>query len=1025
MLLPGRIFAMPRFALLPLSLLCTALSAFAAEGGGATPPAGNEEVLKIMETFSGRGTLKDDTPPTPPEEALKKFTLRKGLTIDLMASEPDLEQPLCMTWDSRGRLWVTLYRQYQFPAGLKIVKYDQHLRAVFDRVPEAPPHGPKGADKVVVLEDTNGDGTLDSRKTVIEGLNIATSAIAGAGGIWVLNPPYLLYYPDANRDDIPDGEPEVRLSGFGLEDTHAVANSLQFGPDGWLYGANGSTTTGNVSSKVTKNITWEGQCLWRYHPATHVFEIYGEGSGNPFSMEIDARGRFFASTNGNQRGMHFDQGMYGEKNFGKHGPLTNPYAMGWFPHMETKGDGKRFSQAICVYDGDLMADRLGGRYIAANSLHNMVYVSQLEPLTSTFRAVDEEPLLTCTDRWFRPVDCKVGPDGGIYLADWYDTRLSHVRPVDDWHKTSGRIYRIRPEDKKPALAPFDLHTIETAALVKYLDHPHRWFRRQAALELGWREESSALATVRAKALDGKNPYAFDALSALHLLGGLDESMALDLLKHPDPYVRRWTVRCLGDEGAISTQTAAALKEMVASEPHAEVVTQILSSAKRLDAETSLPLIRAALQRESAAMDARLPLMVWWALEHKCESDRAAVLSLLEEEALWQQPLARTHAIRNLAQRWAMAGGKDNYDACTRLLELAQSAEDRTLVVEAIASAFEGGKMPELPPSLAAPLADYIKSRLDTDLELAVRTGSAEAVKKALAIAKDKTAPLQKRAALIQALAEAGTEAVVPVMVAILSESGSNGLKKAVLPLTGKFTEMRLPQTVIKGYESRYAGDKDLQDAAHRMLVSRKEWAALFLSEVDAWRIKSQDVAPDIVSQLASYGEPGFEARIGKHWPQKSAALADKEKQAELARIKAALAGAPGDPGKGKVHYSQRCAICHILFTEGAKIGPDLTGYERNNAEFWLTGILAPSIEIREGYGAYIARLRSGQVLMGIMEKQDAGGVVLKDMAGQRHTARAADLESLDASPMSMMPEGLLGGLSDADLRDLFAYLMKE
>ncbi len=117
--------------------------------------------------------------------------------------------------------------------------------------------------------------------------------------------------------------------------------------------------------------------------------------------------------------------------------------------METKGDGKRFSQAICVYDGDLMADTWAAATSPPTPLQNMVYVSQLVPTTSTFRAEDEAPLLTSSDRWFRPVDCKVGPDGGIYMADWYDTRLSHVRPVDDWHKTSGRIYRVRPEETSP------------------------------------------------------------------------------------------------------------------------------------------------------------------------------------------------------------------------------------------------------------------------------------------------------------------------------------------------------------------------------------------------------------------------------------------------------------------------------------------------------------------------------------------------------------------------------------------------
>ena len=122
------------------------------------------------------------------------------------------------------------------------MSYDQHLRAVFDQVPEPPPKGVKGADKITVFEDKDGDGIYESHKDVITGLNIATAAIKGAGGIWVMNAPYLLFYPDANDDDIPDGDPEVALSGFGIQDTHSVANSLQFGPDGWLYGCQGVFT---------------------------------------------------------------------------------------------------------------------------------------------------------------------------------------------------------------------------------------------------------------------------------------------------------------------------------------------------------------------------------------------------------------------------------------------------------------------------------------------------------------------------------------------------------------------------------------------------------------------------------------------------------------------------------------------------------------------------------------------------------------------------------------------------------------
>jgi len=174
-----------------------------------------------------------------------------------------------------------------------VVRYDQHLRAVFDKVPSPPPHGTRGEDRITVLEDSDGDGTYDKHKDVITGLNIATSVQPGPGGIWVLNPPYLLFYPDANGDDVPDSDPIVHLSGFGLEDTHSVASNLTWGPDGWLYGANGSTTTGDVSSAASSHVRWQGQCIWRYHPGTKVFEIYSEGGGNTFSLAIDSTGRVF------------------------------------------------------------------------------------------------------------------------------------------------------------------------------------------------------------------------------------------------------------------------------------------------------------------------------------------------------------------------------------------------------------------------------------------------------------------------------------------------------------------------------------------------------------------------------------------------------------------------------------------------------------------------------------------------------------------------------------------------------------
>ncbi|MFN9914004.1 MAG: dehydrogenase, partial [Pirellulaceae bacterium] len=187
-----------------------------------------------------------------------------------------------------------------------------------------------------------------------------------------------------------------------------------------------------------------GQCIWRYHPKREVFEIYAEGGGNTFSLEIDGVGRVFSGTNnGDTRGMYYPQGSYGIKNWGKHGPLTNPFAFGFFEHMRFEGDGDRFAQAFSIYEGGTLPEEYRGNIIAANALHNRVWASRLYPDTSTFRTVDSPPLAVSDDRWFRPVDVEVGPDGAVYLADWYDSRLSHVDPRDNWHKSSGRIYRVQ------------------------------------------------------------------------------------------------------------------------------------------------------------------------------------------------------------------------------------------------------------------------------------------------------------------------------------------------------------------------------------------------------------------------------------------------------------------------------------------------------------------------------------------------------------------------------------------------------
>ena len=979
--------------------------------------AGNEQVAEIMRTFPGRGVQADDSEPTPPHQAVREFRLRDGVQIELMAGEPEVTQPLFVSWDFAGRMWVVQYRQYQYPAGLKVIRYDQHLRAVFDRVPEPPPHGVPGADVITVWEDTTGDGLYDTHRDVIEGLNIATAVEVGRDGIWVLNPPYLLFYPDADGDGRPDGEPEVHLSGFGLQDTHSVANSLKLAPDGWLYGANGSTTTGSISSRVTKGVAFQGQCIWRYHPDTQVFEIYAEGGGNTFSLEIDARGRVFAGTNGgNTRGWYFPQGSYSRKSWGKHGPLTNPYAFGFFEPMRFEGDGRRFPQAFCIYEGGLFADDFEGTIIAPNSLHNLVWHSDRLRDGSTYRTVDRPNLLESADRWFRPVFSAVGPDGGIYLADWYDSRLSHVSPIDDWHKTSGRIYRISPESSAPAYRLGNLREKSSADLISLFDHPNRWVRQRACLELGWRGDRSVTPLLVDRIASSAS---LESLWALHLIGDLTSERAVAWMGHADPHIRRWVVRLLGDRHEGHPEMAA----LASREPDVQVRTQLASTAKRIETRHALPIIRGLLAHDEDLRDPHQPLLLWWALEgHADHWDQ--VERFCADPSVWQSTLMREVLASRLMQRYAAEGTPEDLRRCARLLELAPDEAAVQTLVTGLRRAFEGRTLPPLPDSLGEALDHHRKAQGMDGITLGLRQRSEGVIGEAIGVLSDESADLGARVEIARTLGEARYDQAIRPLVSLAIGRGTReaALQRVAIQSLRSYDDPSIPRAIIGAFGSEISNEHGLRATACRTLASRGEWAMALLAELQQWRLKREDVPADVIQQLRSYDDAEIAAATESVFGPPVGASSE-EKQAAMVRLKDALAEAGGSADRGRALYAQRCGKCHQLFGEGAKVGPALDGYERGNLHFWMVGILEPSLEIREGFQSYVALTDDGRVINGMIADQDPRTVTLRNADNQLTVLSREEIDQLKPLPTSLMPEDTLQGLSDDQLRDLFAYLM--
>ena len=682
-----------------------------------------------------------------PDEALRAFRPIAGLTLELVAAEPVIRQPVDLHFDERGRLWVVQYLQYPFPAGVAVTWYDQYLRARHSAVPAAPPRHVHGADKITVLEDTNGDGVFESHRDVITGLNITTSVLTGRGGVWVMNPPYLLFYRDTTGDGLPDGDPEVRLEGFGLEDTHSLANSLTWGPDGWLYGVHGSTSTATV-----RGISFLGQAVWRYHPERDTFELFAEGGGNPWTLSFDSRGRAFSGDNGgNSRGFHWVPGGRYVKNFPKHGPFTHPYSYGHFSTMAHEGYAARFAMTELVYEEGRLPG-YEGQLISGMALTSRMQASRLVPDGSTFRTIDTDAIVETADRSFRPVDTAVGPDGAVYIADWCDIRMDHTDPRDTWDKSCGRIWRLRASGTSTETMsgvvstrpPTSFSALTSGALIELLGDGRKWYREQARRILGERGDRSVVPPLRQLVRERRGTLALEALWTAYQISGMDAAWALELVGHPDAPVRFWTVRLL-DDRVVNPAVRDRLVQLAERDPDAEVRSELAGAMGRLAADRALPVLAALIRRGEDVADKHTPLRIWWAVESHLTRDADGVLDWLAKTGLWQTPLFTEHLASRVARRLAadrgdrpsftrldpdanwlayaayprsrMPGGKGDYTEwatndtpairdrnltrLARLLELAPSALRDRLIAGVKAGLEEGPAVTSAPPALSA------------------------------------------------------------------------------------------------------------------------------------------------------------------------------------------------------------------------------------------------------------------------------------------------------------------------------------
>jgi putative membrane-bound dehydrogenase-like protein len=541
------------------------------------------------------------TPGLPAPEAAKRMALPPGFTAQLVASEPDVAQPVAFTIDTRGRLWVLENSNYP-------------------KCPGEP------RDQILIFEDTDGDGKADKRTVFANNLTFASGIAVGFGGVYVGAPPNLLFFPDKDGDDKPDGPPEKLLDGWGWEDTHETLNDFIWGPDGWLYGTQGVFTFSNVGKPGAPDSERQkiNAGVWRFHPVTRKFELYSEGGSNQWGIDWNDRGQaFFAAC----VIPHIWQCIQGGRYHRQAGAHFNPHT---YEDIKTIGD---FEYEKRAYAGAMVY--LGGQWPAEwrdtfffHDIHmNKLRNERMERRGSGYVAKRNVDFIVANDPWFRGLSPQYGPDGSVFINDWYD-KVPCYQQKDYVDRGNGRLYKIVYQGAKPWSG--DLQKASDLDLVSMQLHANDWFVRSARRILQERGPKPEVHAALEKIVRD-NPdetRKLRALWALHSTRGLNEKLALELLASPMEYVRAWTVQLLCEDGKPSAAALARFAEMAKSDASPVVRLYLASAAGRIEIAQRWPILAGLASRAEDSDDHNIPKLLWYAAEPAVAADVAKATELL-------------------------------------------------------------------------------------------------------------------------------------------------------------------------------------------------------------------------------------------------------------------------------------------------------------------------------------------------------------------------------------------------------------
>lgn len=962
--------------------------------------------------FTPLNTQADGEGPLSPQEAIKRLHVPDGFQITLAAAEPDVRQPIAITCDDRGRLWVA--ESYSYDGST--FTDETH-------------------DRILIFEDTTGDGVLDSRKIFCDGLTHLTGLEIGFGGVWITAPPNLSFIPDRNRDDVPDDAAVVRLDGWSLKAEHNSVNGLTWGPDGWLYGRHGIKQPSHVGHPGTpaEDRVDLSCCIWRYHPTRHMFEVVADGTINPWGLDFDDHGQGFLTTSVVEHLWHLVPGAHYER-WKDRGVHPDPYVyetmsatsdhLHWASGAWNKagrmaegnqnyGGGHSHCDAM-IYLGDRWPDEYRGTLLTSNIHGRRVNRDRLVRNSGVYRGEHADDFLVADDPWFRAVSMEYGPDGDVYVTDWSDNGECHDR--DGVHRTSGRIYKITWGE--PRLVKVDLQAASNEQLVKYQLHRNDWFVRHARRILQERSATgqdltathSALRRMFAESSDGTRRLR--ALWALYSTGGADEEWLIKLVEHPSEHVRSWAVRLLADVEKPTETALDRFAQLAAVEKSWLVQMSLASAMQRVPHEARWSATSALAQKLTESSDQNLQRMIWYAMEPVVSKDPGRSVQVA------------TMSSANI-QRWTARRLTEHSADAVKILFDEVAHQSRPDVMANLLAGFNTG----LPSLSIEMLADSIRDTAGNLVDHPNAAVRIAAVRAAAAVG-DQQSLMKIRVLLHNRNRDSATRMAALAGLVQRKPVGLAGdLKRLIEARQLTIPALQVAATIGDGATAEVIVDRyeeltsDEQVAAVDSLVGRVSTAEILLSAIEAGKIAASDVNAGQARQISALDNSALKSRLTKVWGTVRRSSADRISQVkawEKKLIPSVLLEA--DSANGRNVFQKNCSSCHRLFGDGRTIGPELTGSNRRNLHYLISNVVDPSAAVPADFRLATVVTENGRVITGAITQRSEAGLTIQTATESVRVA-AEDVDVVKVSKQSMMPDGLLDKLTNDQTRDLFAWMM--